>query len=251
NLAISIETATGIGAGAPTAVYDADANTLVLTIDDADSTALATLETKIEAIVEASFTATVDTSDDDARTTVSGDADAADATATASTLYTGGGVLQDSVVFELAGSEGVEVFNFQQYTKIGAVVAAVNLVSDALGVDAADNAGTIEFDSSEYGSAKFVAVSVISEGAAGTFEINLSAARAIGADIDASVNGLSATGDGNTLSINTATLDLSAAITAETTDTIQFSITGGGATFQIGPDVVSVQQARLGIQSVA
>ena len=251
NLAISIATATGIGAATPTAVYDADANTLVLTIDDADSTALSTLETVIEAIANASFTATVDTSDDDARTTISGDSVAADATATANTLYTGGGVLQDSVVFELAGSKGVEVFNFQQYTKVSAVVAAINLVSDALGVDATDNAGTIELDSSEYGSAKFVAVSVISEGASGTFETNLSAARATGTNIDATVNGFSASGDGNTLSINTATLDLSAAIAAETTDTIQFSITGGGATFQIGPDVVSVQQARLGIQSVA
>jgi flagellin len=250
NLAISIETANGIGAANPTAVYDADANTLVLTIDDAESTALSTLETKIEAIAEASFTATVDTSDDDARTTISGDSGAADATATANTEYTGGGVLQDSVVFELAGSKGAQVFNFDQYTKVSAVASAINLVSDALGVTATDNAGTLEIDSSEYGSEAFVDVDVISEGGSGTFEDNLSATRATGTDIDASVNGFSASGEGNTLTINTATLDMSATIAAGTTDTIQFSITGGGALFQIGPDVVSVQQARLGIQSV-
>jgi flagellin len=251
NLAISIQTATGIGAANPTAVYDPDANTLVLTIDDADSTALSTLETKIEAIANASFTATVDTSDDDARTTISGDSGAADASATANTLYTGGGTLQDDVVFELAGAKGAQVFNFQQYTKVSAVVSAINLLSDALGVTATDNAGTLELDSSDYGSNAFVSVGVISEGASGTFEDNLTATRAEGTDIDASVNGFAASGDGNTLSINTATLDLSATIAAGSTDTIQFSITGGGAMFQIGPDVVSIQQARLGIQSIA
>ncbi|HUT94358.1 MAG TPA: flagellin [Thermoguttaceae bacterium] len=253
NLAISLTTATAIGAANPTAVYDPDANTLVITIDDDESTTLAKIEEKILAIANASFTATVNTEDGDARLTISGDGgeDSVDAGATANTVYSGGGVLEDSVVFELAGSKGVEVFNFQKYTKISAVAAAINLVSDALGVDATDNAGTLELDASEYGSAKFVAVSVISEGISGTFETNLTAARAIGTNIDATVNGFAASGDGNTLSINTATLDLSAAIAAGTTDTIQFSITGGGAMFQIGPDVVSVQQARLGIQSVA
>lgn len=251
NLAISIETATGIGAGNPTAVYDEDANTLVITIDDADSTALSAIETQIEAIANASFTATVDTSDDDARTTISGDTGSGDTAATANTQYTGGGVLQDSVVFELAGELGAQVFSFEQYTKVSAVASAINLVSDALGVTATDNAGTLELDSSEYGSDAYVSVGVISEGSSGTFEDNLSATRDTGTDIDASVNGFSANGEGNTLSINTATLDMSATITADSTDTIQFSITGGGAKFQVGPDVVSVQQARLGIQSVA
>jgi flagellin-like hook-associated protein FlgL len=32
---------------------------------------------------------------------------------------------------------------------------------------------------------------------------------------------------------------------------LNFSITGGGATFQLGPDVVSNQQARIGIQGVS
>jgi flagellin len=74
--------------------------------------------------------------------------------------------------------------------------------------------------------------------------------RATGTDIVAAINGVSATGRGNDLSINTATLDLSATLTAGFTGTASFTIDGGGALFQLGPDVVSNQQARLGITSV-
>ncbi len=71
-----------------------------------------------------------------------------------------------------------------------------------------------------------------------------------GTDIVANVNGISAIGRGNLLLINTATLDLTATMTAGFTGTANFTITGGGALFQLGPDVVSNQQARIGISSV-
>jgi flagellin len=61
---------------------------------------------------------------------------------------------------------------------------------------------------------------------------------------------VAATGDGNNLTINTATLDLSTTVAADFEGTVSFTITGGGALFQLGPDVVSNQQARLGIGSV-
>ena len=102
--------------------------------------------------------------------------------------------------------------------------------------------------SSGYGTKSFARVNVISD--AGAFEASLSGTRATGTDIAATVNGVTASGDGNTLSVNTSTLDLTATIAAGETDTVQFSITGGGALFQLGPDVVSNQQARFGIQSV-
>ncbi len=93
---------------------------------------------------------------------------------------------------------------------------------------------------------------MISEGSStGVFSTAIGAgARETGVDIIASVNGVSATGDGNSLSINTATLDLITTVTAGISDTSSFVITGGGALFQLGPDVVSNQQARLGIGSV-
>jgi flagellin len=156
--------------------------------------------------------------------------------------------LTGDLVFELNGKSGAEVFNFAQDTTGAEIEAAINLVSDSTGVTAAFAGTTLTLQSSEYGEDAFVAVNVISD--AGGFEASLSGTRETGTDIDAAVNGVTADGDGNTLSINTSTLDLNATIAAGETDTVQFRITGGGALFQIGPDVVSNQQARIGIGSV-
>jgi len=78
----------------------------------------------------------------------------------------------------------------------------------------------------------------------------MSAARAEGTDIVASINGVNAAGDGNSFSINTATLDMTITVEDGSSTNFQFEITGGGALFQLGPDVVSNQQARMGIQSL-
>ena len=45
------------------------------------------------------------------------------------------------------------------------------------------------------------------------------------------------------------TFSVSSSVTS--TSVLNFSITGGGANFQLGPEVVSNQQARLGIQGVS
>ncbi|MEM6692408.1 MAG: flagellin, partial [Planctomycetota bacterium] len=56
---------------------------------------------------------------------------------------------------------------------------------------------------------------------------------------------------GNTFSINTATLDINLTVDDASTTDFSFDISGGGARFQLGPDVISTQQARLGIGSVS
>jgi flagellin len=167
---------------------------------------------------------------------------------------TAGGIAED-VVIELAGSEGSEVLSFGAGTSIDDLVAGINLVSDATGVEATANGTTLELLSTTYGSNSIVDLRVITEGtgdpSSGTFTTAVDqGVRAEGTDIVASVNGVSATGSGNRLSINTATLDFSTTVAAEFTGTVEFDITGGGALFQLGPDVVSNQQARLGIGSV-
>lgn len=166
---------------------------------------------------------------------------------------TTGGLAADAVI-ELAGSLGSEVFNLKAGTSLASLVEQINLVSDATGVEAAVGATTttLEISSTTYGSKSIVDLSVRSEGTGGTFAAaGLSnGARDEGTDVVATVNGIAATGDGNKLSINTSTLDLSTTVTAGYTGTASFTITGGGALFQLGPDVVSNQQARLGITSV-
>ena len=160
------------------------------------------------------------------------------------------GGLDDDVVFQLSGSKGSQVFNFDAGTLGADIAAAVELVKDATGVGATFVGGVLTFTSTDYGSKSLVDVSVISEGALGTFEQQLSAARETGDDIAAAVNGFVATGEGNTLSVNTATLAMSATVSAGSTTDFSFTITGGGALFQLGPDVVSNQQSRIGIQSM-
>ena len=151
-----------------------------------------------------------------------------------------------------------EVLSFGAGTSVADLVAGINLVSDATGVTAAVNGtdpGTLDLTSSAFGSNAFVDINIISEGAtstaAGVFTTDLGQGeRNSGTDVVASINGVQATGKGNDISVNTATLDLSATIDSSCTGTASFEITGGGALFQLGPDVVSNQQARLGIGSV-
>ncbi len=169
-----------------------------------------------------------------------------------STGTTGGNVLKGDLVLSIGGSIGREVFNFQKDASVNQLVSAINLVSDATGVVASQNSGTLVLNSTEYGSKGIVDTEVISEGTGGVFEANWvnNLSRATGTDIEATVNGVKANGDGNTLSINTATLDLAITVDEGSSTNFDFDISGGGALFQLGPDVVSNQQARMGIQSL-
>jgi len=169
---------------------------------------------------------------------------------------TGTSGITADVFLELSGATGTEVLSFGAGTSLDDLVKGVNLVQDATGVQARANGTTLELVSTAYGSKAKVDLKVISEGdiagsPAGTFTTEIQAgSRSNGADIVASINGVNVKGDGNQFSINTATLDVSGSLAAGFTGTANFSITGGGALFQIGPDVVSNQQVRLGIASV-
>ena len=161
------------------------------------------------------------------------------------------------MVFELAGSTGSQVFNFGVGTTAQVIEDAINAVSDATGVTATfDGTETITLNSTGYGAKAKVVVDTIS-GTLTDLEYYkdatdgwLSGGQAEGADIVALVNGIRAAGDGNHFSINTATLSMNATVTDGSSANFEFSIAGGGALFQVGPDVVSNQQARIGIGSV-
>ncbi len=163
-----------------------------------------------------------------------------------------GGLSQD-VVFQLSGKTGSEIFNFKAGSTISNLATAINLVKDSTGIEATINTNTLELSSTAFGSSAFVNLEVINEGVGGTITAELGGTtktRDVGSDVVATINGLAAKGDGNILSINTSTLAISTSIEANFTGSAAFTITGGGALFQLGPDVVSNQQARLGISSV-
>ncbi|MHB8899730.1 MAG: flagellin [Thermoguttaceae bacterium] len=117
-----------------------------------------------------------------------------------------------------------------------------------------DEANTgLTFKATEYGSDSFISVKSLNGGAFATTDTAGNAAeRVAGTNVEALINGVRALGKGLTATINTSALDVSFSVSTSMTDgsSTAFSIVGGGATFQLGPDVVSNQQARLGITSV-
>ncbi len=168
--------------------------------------------------------------------------------------------LQADLVMQLGGNAGSQVFTFISGTTADQMMTAISASSDSTGVGASLNAstGALELTSTGYGAAQFVNVNVVKEGTGGTFATNLknilghSATHAAGTDIAATVNNVAATGVGNTVSINTPSLAFNATLAdgAAAGTEVTFNINGGGALFQLGAQVVSSQQARLGIQSV-
>jgi flagellin-like hook-associated protein FlgL len=121
-------------------------------------------------------------------------------------------------------------------------------------LDNEDSANTgLSFLATDYGSEAFVSVKALN---GGTFHVTNATGemtdRSVGSDIDARVNGIRAVGRGLKAVVNTSALDLTFSVvsTVQAGDSLAFTIVGGGAQFQLGPDVVSNQQARLGIASV-
>tara|TARA_R110002049_G_scaffold305056_1_gene501009 strand:- start:56027 stop:58087 length:2061 start_codon:yes stop_codon:yes gene_type:complete len=237
-------------AAAVTAEYDAEQKSLTVTYNSAATTTANTYD-DIATAIDA-----VDDDNGDPLFTTTVAADLADANFAASqdsidTGSTGGEVLNADLVFQLNGSKGAETFNFGAGTSADQISAALNLVSDSTGVAATVSAGALALTSTDFGSSSKVNVEVISEGTGGTFEGALDSTSDSGSDIVATVNGIEANGTGNALSINTSALDLSLTVSEGSSTNFSFSITGGGAKFQLGPDVTSNQQARLGIGSVS
>ncbi len=238
-----------VSGSANSADFDSEQKVLTVTVDSSAPQSAEDIATAIES-------ATVDgDAPSSAVFSATGLADASldinDGIDDLSTGTSGGEVLLDSLVFQLNGSTGAETFNFGAGTSIDQVAAAVNLVSDSTGVSAENDSNQLLFTSNGYGAKALVNLDVISEGDAGTFKSSLSAFRDTGDDIVATVNGIEATGDANTLSINTSSLNLGLTVDDGSDVNFSFNVNGGGALFQMGPNVTSNQQARMGIGSVS
>ena len=174
------------------------------------------------------------------------------------------GALLSSVSIEVAGNLGVQSLSFVSGTALSAVVAAVNTLKESTGVsaalvDGADQTSGLTFNSTGYGSDQFVSVRKVGSGGAFfdvfTAQAGTVAQRDEGRDVVAIVNGALATGDGLTVSLNTPALSLEMLLDETYAQTLaspkNFHITGGGATFQLGPTITAAQQVGFGIHSVA
>jgi flagellin len=172
------------------------------------------------------------------------------------------GQFLSSVTIEVQGVNGVQVFSFASGTALSAVAFAINQTSDATGVhaalrNAASQTSGLVLTSSGYGSDSFVSVRKINGGSffqTFTGQGGTATNRDAGEDVLALVNGSLALGDGTRVSANSPTLNMSLNLTqsaAQQLSTYTFTITGGGANYQIGSSVNSSQQVGFGIHSVA
>lgn len=117
-----------------------------------------------------------------------------------------------------------------------------------------DNGNTgLVLITTDYGSKAFVSVEVLDGGPFDLIDSEGQASqRSTGTDIDARINGVRAIADGLEAAVHSSMLDLTVTVSdvLEDGDSTAFTIIGGGAQFQLGPDVISSQQARMGIVSV-
>mgnify|MGYP006273291345 CR=1 FL=1 len=181
-------------------------------------------------------------------------------------LSTGSATLTSSVTFEVTGPKGAEVLEFVSGTALSAVEFAIDRVSDATGVNAiitsgAGGAGTsaLQFQTTEFGTDAFVSVEKLPGTPGGDFFQTHNALggaavdRDSGEDVLALVNGTLALGEGTVVKLNSSGLNLEMQLSdsfAQTNNTQSFTVVGGGAKFQLGPEVNTSQQISLGLQAV-
>lgn len=193
------------------------------------------------------------------------------------------GQISSSVTIEIAGTKGVTTLSFASGTPLDSVVQAVNAVRDVTGVEAElingnANSGVV-FRTTGFGSDQFVSVERIDQPLDGTAtewslsklsegtpipdpfdwaspSLEAGVTRDRGQDVTALVNGILANGDGLDISVNSTTLSVDLTLnegfaTRPGTTPTTFNIVGGGALFQLGPEVTPLQQVGIGIQSMA
>lgn len=188
------------------------------------------------------------------------------------------GTLASTVSIEIAGPEGVDVLTFVSGQTVTDIINAVSSRSAKTGISAelaGGNASSgVRFFTTEYGADTVASVKKLSGGQqwqtyrlpndappstldwtmAATYE---AADEDAGKDVVALVNGALATGRGLELSLRSSDLDIEMlldetfATTASSANADSFNITGGGALYQIGPNVEPATEINIGIQSVA
>lgn len=184
-------------------------------------------------------------------------------------------------VFEITGTKGSREFSFASGTALSNIVSAINTFADVTGVSAADyGAGGIRLLTTEYGSENFVSLRVVDDGGSignGVYELsatdsNVNGAAAptaftaitnritdFGRDVSATVNGIVATTRGTNIRINTDFLDVEMNLTddagnpsATTLGALQaFTVSGGGADFQLASRVDINGKVSIGIGNVS
>lgn len=185
--------------------------------------------------------------------------------------------LPSAVTLEFAGRDGVTEITFTSGTTVDAIISSVNSRSSITGLRAArvntsDPTSGIVFTSIAYGSDAFSSVKRLQGGTVLSFARLLNDAPGLidwatpstytaadidyGKDVNVLVNGALATGHGLEVTLRNPDLDIRLLLDATFATTVNgtpesFVITGGGARYQLGPQVNPQQQINIGLNSVA
>lgn len=167
------------------------------------------------------------------------------------TLAAGSGI-NGSVSVNLTGVNGTESFTFASGSKLSAIKAVINSAKDSTGVSAFVSGAIMNLNSTSYGADQFVKIEAVS----GTF-IAAEGASSTDSGVDAvvTVNGVTANTKGLQATVRTAALDIDVTLKASyggaLTDTPKtFYVTGGGAKFNVTPDVTPAGQVAVGLRSI-
>jgi len=169
---------------------------------------------------------------------------------TAQVTFSAGTGLTENVTIEVKGNLGTEVISLTSGSNASSIAAAINNAKQTTGVSATVSGSTVLINSQTYGSEALVSIKPIY----GDFIVSTGSEYSdYGQDAGVIINGQTASVNGLEASLRANGLDLTLLLTPDrgtTLGTTTFAITGGGATFQIGPEVNPNGQVSVGIPSV-
>ncbi len=173
---------------------------------------------------------------------------------TAQMTFAASGLAADNpITIQVGGLRGSETFNFGGSTSITEIAYGINTFTDLTGISATTSGANLNFWSTDYGSKAFVSVETLN----GSFPVTGGETETIdhGRDPTVLLNGQPMAADGLEVQLRKNGLDVSlyldSAFATTESSTSTFGITGGGARFQIGPDVNSNAQLNVGIPQVS
>ncbi|MGE3109430.1 MAG: flagellin [Phycisphaerales bacterium] len=191
-----------------------------------------------------------------------------------------GGAVGSTFTIEISGALGSRELSFASGTTLSDIAEAINSFTNVTGLTATASGTGLRLDSESYGSNAFASVKVISSAniqgtgvgvytlesddtntadtSTGVAFSNNGARNGIrdeGQDIVATINGIRATANGKTASINTDFLNIEITFDDTTATTLgsvdALTINGGGADFQLAGNVDIAGKVSLGIRDTS
>lgn len=172
----------------------------------------------------------------------------------------GGNSLTSAATIEIRGTRGSELLSFVDGTDLSEIRTAINSIAEVTGVSAVVStptagaaASAVLLNSVVFGTDAFVSVQPISGNFIEAANANTTI-RGVGVDAGVLINGQVASTKGLRADVRTRQLDVRMYLTptfAQTNSSTSFSITGGGALFQLAPQVKPSGQVFVGLNRLS